>query len=114
MAIFWLDAGSALWHGGGAVILWGAPFCLRNWSGEPLTVEDEMNNDQAQLRRLLLDLLSRVTEKVFLCHSDLSVSGQEQVGPLLPLVDASTPLGDNDSQAQMEPVDETNPDVVTV
>ncbi|KAI9133412.1 recombinase family protein [Acaryochloris sp. CCMEE 5410] len=111
---FWLDAGSALWHGGGAVILWGAPFCLRNWSGEPLTVEDEMNNDQAQLRRLLLDLLSRVTEKVFLCHSDLSVSGQEQVGPLLPLVDASTPLGDNDSQAQMEPVDETNPDVVTV
>lgn len=110
---FWLDAGSALWHGGGAVILWGAPFCLRNWSGEPLTVEEEMNNDQAQLRRLLLDLLSRVTEKVFLCHSDLSVSGQEQVGPLLPLVDASTSLGDNDSQAQMEQ-DEANPDVVKV
>lgn len=86
---FWLDAGSALWHGGGAVILWGAPFCWRQWSGEPLTVEDEMNNDRAQLRRLLLDLLSRVTEKVFLCHSDLSVSGQEQIGPLLPLVDAS-------------------------
>lgn len=111
---FWLDAGSALWHGGGAVILWGAPFCLRNWSGEPLTVEDEMNNDQAQLRRLLLDLLSRVTEKVFLCHSDLSVSGQEQVGPLLPLVDASTPLVDNDSQAQREQVDEANPDVVKI
>lgn len=111
---FWLDAGSALWHGGGAVILWGAPFCLRNWSGEPLTVEDEMNNDQAQLRRLLLDLLSRVTEKVFLYHSDLSVSGQEQVGPLLPLVDASTPLMDNDPQAQMEPVDEANPDFASV
>jgi hypothetical protein len=93
---FWLDAGSALWHGGGAVILWGAPLCLRHWSGEPLTVEDEMNNDQAQLRRLLLDLLSRVTEQVFLCHSDLSVSGQEQVGPLLPLVDASPPWVDND------------------
>ncbi|WP_249369829.1 recombinase family protein [Acaryochloris marina] len=111
---FWLDAGSALWHGGGAVILWGAPFCLRDWSGEPLTVEEEMNNDQAQLRRLLLDLLSRVTEKVFLCHSDLSVSGQEQVGPLLPLVDASTPLVDNDSQVQREQVDEANPDVVKV
>lgn len=91
---FWLDAGSALWHGGGAVILWGAPLCLRHWAGEPLTVEDEMNNDQAQLRRLLLDLLSRVTEQVFLCHSDLSVSGQEQVGPLLPLVDASLLLAD--------------------
>ena len=106
---FWLDAGSALWHGGGAVILWGAPFCLRQWSGEPLTVEDEMNNDHAQLRRLLLDLLSRVTEKVFLCHSDLSVSGQEQVGPLLPLVDASIPLIDNDSTAQTVLADEPSP-----
>ncbi|WP_299403407.1 recombinase family protein [Acaryochloris sp. IP29b_bin.148] len=111
---FWLDAGSALWHGGGAVILWGAPFCLRHWSGEPLTVEDEMKNDQAQLRRLLLDLLSRVTEKVFLCHSDLSVSGQEQVGPLLPLVDASTPLIDNDSQVQIEGVDAVHSDVIQV
>ena len=106
---FWLDAGSALWHGGGAVILWGAPLCLRQWSGEPLTVEDEINNDQSQLRRLLLDLLSRVTDKVFLCHSDLSVSGQEQVGPLLPLVDASTPLIDNDEQVSIDLADELTP-----
>lgn len=111
---FWLDAGSALWHGGGAVILWGAPLCLRDWPGEPLTVEDEMNNDHAQLRRLLLDLLSRVTDNVFLCHSDLSVSGQEQVGPLLPLVDASTPLTDNEFPDQVPLANEANPAVTNV
>ncbi|MGB7413195.1 MAG: recombinase family protein [Thermosynechococcaceae cyanobacterium] len=86
---FWLDAGSALWHGGGAVVLWGAPIFLRHWSGDPLTVEDELLQDQEQLERLMEDLLGRVTEKVYLCYSELSVSGQEQVGPLLPLVDAA-------------------------
>ncbi|MGF1602263.1 MAG: recombinase family protein [Thermosynechococcaceae cyanobacterium] len=86
---FWLDAGSALWNGGGAVVLWGAPLFLRHWSGDPLTVEDELLQDQEQLERLMQDLLGRVTEKVYLCHSELSVSGQEQVGPLLPLVDAA-------------------------
>lgn len=89
---FWLDAGSTLWNGGGAVVLWGAPFFLKSWSGQAWTVQEAIDNDQEQLRRLLMDLLSRVEERVYLCHSDLSVSGQEQTGPLLPLVDASTPL----------------------
>ncbi|NJK40606.1 MAG: recombinase family protein [Acaryochloridaceae cyanobacterium SU_2_1] len=89
---FWLDAGSMLWHGGGAVMLWGAPLCLQQWSGQPLTLADQMQRDQAQLQRLLLDLLSRVTERVILCQSHLSVSGQEQIGPLLPLVDSAPPL----------------------
>ncbi|MEO0377355.1 MAG: recombinase family protein [Cyanobacteria bacterium P01_A01_bin.17] len=88
---FWLDAGSALWHGGGAVVLWGAPFFLQGWSGDPLTVEDELTQDQDQLERLMQDLLGRVTERVYLCYSELSVSGQEQAGPLLPLVDAAVP-----------------------
>ncbi|PZD71516.1 hypothetical protein C1752_06136 [Acaryochloris thomasi RCC1774] len=86
---FWLDAGSALWHGGGAVVLWGAPFFLQSWSGDPLTVDDELVQDQQQLERLMQDLLGRVTERVYLCYSELSVSGQEQAGPLLPLVDAA-------------------------
>jgi hypothetical protein len=86
---FWLDAGSAFWHGGGAVVLWGAPTLLRGWSGQPETVEDQINRDQEQLRRLVWDLLSRAQERVYLCHSELSVSGQEQMGPLLPLVDAA-------------------------
>jgi hypothetical protein len=91
---FWLDAGSSLWHGGGAVVLWGAPLFLKHWSKTSLTIEDTINDDQEQLRRLLLDLLSRVKERVYLCHSDLSVSGQEQVGPLLPLVDAASSFKD--------------------
>ena len=75
--------------GGGAVVLWGAPSFLQGWSGQPDTLEDQIDRDQEQLRRLLWDLLSRVQERVYLCHSELSVSGQEQAGPLLPLVDAA-------------------------
>ncbi len=97
---FWLDAGSALWHGGGAVVLWGAPFFLQDWVGDPLTVEDELVQDQEQLERLMKDLLGRVTERVYLCYSELSVSGHEQVGPLLPLVDvALSPTDDSDKIA---------------
>lgn len=89
---FWLDAGSSLWRGGGAVVLWGAPFFLKSWSGQAWTLDEAIYNDQEQLQRLLLDLLSRVETRVYLCHSDLSVNGQEQTGPLLPLVDASAIL----------------------
>ncbi|WP_448596769.1 hypothetical protein, partial [Thermoleptolyngbya sp.] len=35
------------------------------------------------------DLLYRADERVILCHSDLSTSGQEQSGPLLTLVNAA-------------------------
>ena len=89
---FWLDAGSPRWQGSGAVVLWGASLFLKGWSGQPLTVEDEIKNEHAQLERSVLDLLGRVQERVYLCHSDLSVSGQEQMGPLLSWVDAATPL----------------------
>lgn len=89
---FWLDTGSSLWYGGGAVVLLGAPFFLKHWSGQAWTTQMKMQADQEQLQRLLIDLLNRVEERVYLCHSDLSVSGQEQAGPLLPLVDASFPL----------------------
>jgi len=88
---FWLDTGSSLWQGGGAVVLLGAPLFLKDWFGQAWTTEMALQADQEQLRRLLLDLLSRAQERVYLCHSDLTVSGQEQAGPLLPLVDASTP-----------------------
>jgi hypothetical protein len=36
-------------------------------------------------------LLGRVSDRVVLCHSDLAVSGQEQMGPLLSLVTANAP-----------------------
>jgi hypothetical protein len=51
-----------------------------------------MNADQERLQRILQDLLGRVGERVYLCHSDLAVNGQEQTGPLLSLVNASVPL----------------------
>jgi hypothetical protein len=89
---FWLDVGGPLWYGGGAVILWGAPMFLKHRYGQVRAVEEVLQDDQAQLGRLLIDLFNRVDERVFLCHSDLSVTGQEQVGPLLPMVDISIPL----------------------
>jgi hypothetical protein len=87
---FWLDAGSPLWAKGGAATLFGAPFFLRDRLGEPWTAEDEKLAQEQRLRRILTDLLSRVSKRVYLCHSDLAVNGQEQLGPLLPLVSACT------------------------
>jgi len=85
---FWLDAGSQLWSQGGAATLFGAPFFLQYRLGEPWTAEDEKLEQEQRLQRILADLLSRVSEKIYLCHSDLAVNGQEQLGPLLPLVNA--------------------------
>ncbi|MBU7585279.1 MAG: recombinase family protein [Nostoc sp. TH1S01] len=83
---FWLDVGSPLWAKGGAATLFGAPLFLKDRLGQPWTAEDEKMTEQERISRILADLLSRVSEKVYLCHSDLAVNGQEQLGPLLPLV----------------------------
>lgn len=89
---FWLDAGSPLWLSGGAATLFGAPLFLQDRFAQSWTTEDGANADHERLRRILRDLLGRVGERVYLCHSDLAVNGQEQLGPLLPLVNASVPL----------------------
>jgi hypothetical protein len=89
---FWLDAGSSLWLSGGAATLFGANLFLKEWSGRPLTQEDKIAADEQRLQRILRDLLGRVGERVYLCHSDLAVNGTEQNGPLLTLVHASMPL----------------------
>ncbi|MEG4584317.1 recombinase family protein [Microcoleus sp. MOSTC5] len=85
---FWLDAGSPLWLSGGAATLFGAPLFLRSQQGRPWETEEETTANQQRLRRILLDLLSRCS-LLYLCHSELSVSGQEQTGPLLPLIHSS-------------------------
>jgi len=85
---FWLDASSPLWAKGGAATLFGAPLFLQDRLGLPWTAEDEKIAEEQRLQRILADLLSRVSKKVYLCHSDLAVNGQEQIGPLLPLVNA--------------------------
>ena len=85
---FWLDAGSSLWLSGGAATLFGAPLFVRSQLGRPWETEDETTADQQRLRRILLDLLSRCSV-LYLCHSELAVNGQEQTGPLLPLIQSS-------------------------
>lgn len=88
---FWLDVSSPLWAKGGAATLFGAPFFLQERLGEPWTAEDEALAEEQRLRKILADLLGRVSERVYLCHSDLAVNGQEQLGPLSPLVSACVP-----------------------
>ncbi|WP_254175190.1 recombinase family protein [Planktothrix pseudagardhii] len=82
---FWLDVGSPLWLSGGASILWGAPLFLREREHRPWTVEEGLEADLQRLRRIIVDLLSRVSDRLILCHSDLAVNGQEQLGPLYQL-----------------------------
>jgi hypothetical protein len=86
---FWLDASSHLWDKGGAATLFGAPLFLREWSGRAWMAEDDLESDRARLGRILRDLLGRVSDHVYLCHSDLGVNGSEQMGPLSIWVRAS-------------------------
>ncbi|MEM1425100.1 MAG: recombinase family protein, partial [Cyanobacteria bacterium P01_H01_bin.130] len=81
---FWLDAGSNLWPKGGAAQLFGAPLFLRDWDGQPITLEQQLDTDRQRMERLLRDLLSRVGDRLTLCHSDLTTSGQDHDGPLAP------------------------------
>ncbi len=81
---FWLDVGGPLWQNGGLVTRWQSPLLLRpGQKNHGRLWEDET----ARLTRLLVDLGSRATEKIVLCHSELAVNGQEQMGPLLGLVE---------------------------
>lgn len=85
---FWLDAGSPRWLTG-TDELFGFPLFLQGWSGKPWTAVEVETLHSERLERILRDLLGRVTERVYLCHSDLAVSGQEQTGPLLTLVNTA-------------------------
>ncbi|MBE9028379.1 recombinase family protein [filamentous cyanobacterium LEGE 11480] len=87
---FWFDAGASRWLNG-IDSLFGAPFFLQSYSGQPWTVDDQADMNQARLDRILQDLLGRTTERVFLCYSDLATNGQEQNGALLSLVNAAVP-----------------------
>jgi hypothetical protein len=86
---FWLDIGSPLWAKGGAATLFGATLFLRDRLGQPWTAADEQLAEEQRLQRIITDLLARVSEKLYLCHSELAINGQEQIGPLLPLIHSS-------------------------
>ncbi len=85
---FWLDVGSPLWAEGGAATLYGANLCLkqREYSDRPWTEADTQASNEQRLERILRDLFYRVTERLYLCNSDLAIDGREQVGQLLTLV----------------------------
>ena len=88
---FWIDAGSPRWLAGTESLLFGYPLFLGSYPGRPWKTEDVETLHRDRPERILRDLLGRVTERVVLCHSDLAVSGQEQMGPLLTLVTANAP-----------------------
>jgi hypothetical protein len=83
---FWLDAGDRLWEMGGASQLFGSPLLLRHREPKPWTEPEQLQWDQERFERIVRDLLARVTEKLVLCHSEISVRGTEQVGRLLNII----------------------------
>ncbi len=83
---FWLDVGSSLWAEGGAATLYGANLFLKDRAERPWTEADTAASDEQRLQRILRDLLQRVTQRLYLCNSDLAINGQEQMGALLTLV----------------------------
>ncbi|MDS3861282.1 recombinase family protein [Thermosynechococcaceae cyanobacterium BACA0444] len=86
---FWLDVGGPLWQNGGLVTRWQSPLLLRSPTGDHAEI---WNDEIARLQRLLVDIGSRTTERIYLCHSELAVNGQEQMGPLLGLVELVNPV----------------------
>lgn len=100
---FWLDAGSSLWIQGGAAQLFAAPLFLQDWSEQEWNSEMAQQMDQARLERIVWDLLGRVEERIFLCHSDLSVQGTEQTGPFLTLIQRAEPAIAQDFQQSLNP-----------
>lgn len=85
---FWLDAGSPRWLTNMADFP-GWPIFLKTWSGRSLTTQRMEALNDRRFANQLKDLLGRVTQRLYLCHSDLAISGQEQVGPLLNWVTAT-------------------------
>lgn len=82
---FWLDAGSPRWQDGGLQCLWQAPLFLRRGAASPSARVWQLESER--LEHLLVDLCSRVSDRLYLCHSDLAANGREQEGPFSPWVD---------------------------
>jgi hypothetical protein len=82
---YWLDAGSQLWQYGGEVDLWGAPLFLSNPGDQPLSFHSD------RMSATLSELVSRTQSRIYLCHSDLAVNGQSQMGPLTPWIETAIP-----------------------
>ncbi|MGA1602460.1 MAG: recombinase family protein [Prochlorothrix sp.] len=102
---FWLDVGSPHWLTRGRG-LWGASLFLHhapsqtNPAANPLQegggiapdrsdrslLTEDLRLEAVRLEQTVVDLLGRASDRIYLCHSELSLGGQDQFGPLLPLV----------------------------
>lgn len=85
---FWFDAGGSRWLTG-VDALFASPLFLSNWSGTQWNTSDTLKMNEQRLIRIVRDLLERSGDRIVLCHSDLATSGQEQLGPLLSIVNAA-------------------------
>ncbi|AFZ52340.1 hypothetical protein [Cyanobacterium aponinum] len=83
---FWMDTGSRFWSQGLGLFAYEAFLQPIEKNAQTMPRESE----DILIRRIVKDLLARAEEKIFLCHSDLSVTGNEQIGKLSPLL-ALTP-----------------------
>lgn len=93
---FWFDAGGGRWLTG-VDALFASPLFLQGWSGRAWGPMDTQAMHERRLERIVRDLLERTGDRVILCHSDLATSGQEQLGPLLSIVNGAIPLIPNHS-----------------
>ena len=84
---FWLDAGSQLWQYSGAIALWSSSRFLHEVMPEEATQRLEQ-----RFQNTLLDVLGRAESRIYLCHSELTVNGQFQTGPLMPWIERALPL----------------------
>ena len=91
---FWLDAGSSLWNSAyssfGSFQLKNPYLFLQEWQGDVWSPERTQQVLDEGLERVLADLTHRCSASIILCHSDLSIAGSEQTGPLLPIVDRAS------------------------
>ncbi len=90
---FWLDAGHRCGLAAPVNSL-AHRYFYKAGQVRPITIVEMEEANEANLSRTLHDLLGRAGEQVLLCHSELALTGQEQMGPLISLVGAAQPADD--------------------
>ncbi len=84
---FWLDVGAGGWWERLYQPLTHPYVLSQRWpADQPWTDFEEYNTRQQTMRRLLLGLIRRTRQRIYLGISDYSESGFEQRGPLLALI----------------------------
>ncbi|MGI0483418.1 recombinase family protein [Geminocystis sp. CENA526] len=80
---FWLDVSSPYWSKSSE--LFASSIFLKSWQPDKTQINLEIESEEERITRIVRDLLGRVTERVFLCHSTVDVNGNIQTGKLFPL-----------------------------